>query len=48
MCVLLPLIHAISALLQTIRYVIVYALDFSNAFDSVRRSACCARQISAV
>jgi len=31
--------HTITTLLQTNRYVIVYALDFSKAFDSVRHSA---------
>jgi gmma-aminobutyric acid receptor subunit gamma/cGMP-dependent protein kinase 2 len=36
---LIYLLHNITSLLQTNPYVIVYALDFSKAFDSVRHSA---------
>lgn len=36
---LIHILHTITTLLQTILYVIVYALDFSKAFDSVRHSA---------
>ena len=36
---LIHLLHTITALLETNPYVIVYALDFSKAFDSVRQSA---------
>ncbi|HSN24566.1 MAG TPA: reverse transcriptase family protein, partial [Methylomicrobium sp.] len=36
---LIQLLHTITHLLETNSYVIVYALDFSKAFDSVRHSA---------
>ena len=36
---LIHLLHTITTLLETNPYVIVYALDFSKAFDSVRHSA---------
>ena len=36
---LIHLLHTITNLLKTNPYVIVYALDFSKAFDSVRQSA---------
>jgi hypothetical protein len=36
---LIHLLHTITHLLETNSYVIVYALDFSKAFDSVRHSA---------
>ena len=36
---LIHILHTITTLLQTNQYVIVYALDFSKAFDSVRHSA---------
>jgi hypothetical protein len=36
---LIHLFHVISDLLDTNQFVIVYALDFSKAFDSVRHSA---------
>jgi len=44
---LIHLLHTMTTLVQTNHYVIVYALDFSKAFDSVS-TQCCARQISAV
>jgi Reverse transcriptase (RNA-dependent DNA polymerase) len=37
--VLIHLLHTITTLLETNLYVIVYALDFSKAFDSVRHRA---------
>ena len=36
---LIQLLHTITSLLDTRPYVIVYALDFSKAFDSVRHSS---------
>ena len=36
---LIQLLHTISSLLDTHPYVIVYALDFFKAFDSVRYSS---------
>ena len=36
---LIHLLHTITNLLKTNPYVIVYALDFSKTFDSVRQSA---------
>lgn len=36
---LIQLLHTVTTLLDTNLYVIVYALDFSRAFDSVRHSA---------
>lgn len=38
-CALIQLFHIISTLLESNQYVIVFALDFSKAFDSVRHSA---------
>ena len=36
---LIQLLHTVTTLLDTNQFVIVYALDFSKAFDSVRHSA---------
>ena len=38
-CALIHLFHTISTLLESNPYVIVFALDFSKAFDTVRHSA---------
>ena len=35
---LISLLHTITRMLETNQYVIVYAIDFSKAFDSVRHS----------
>src|SRR5664279_2192863 len=35
---LIKLIHEVTAMLETNPYVIVYAIDFSKAFDTVRHS----------
>ena len=40
---LIHLLHTVTNLLDTNPYVIVYALDFSKAFDSVRHSALLAK-----